>query len=80
LTVEDGGHGLDESGVARLGQRFQRGADAAAPGSGLGWSIVKRIAALQGWAVAADRSPALGGLRVELAPEKSSGDLSTAAS
>lgn len=80
LTIEDGGPGLEESSLARLGQRFQRGADAAAPGSGLGWSIVKRIAALQGWAVTADRSPALGGLRVALAPEKSSDDLSTAAS
>lgn len=73
LAVEDGGPGLDDAGLARLGQRFQRGEGAAQPGSGLGWSIVRRVAALQGWTVAADRSPALGGLRVRLAPEKSGG-------
>jgi two-component system sensor histidine kinase QseC len=67
MTVEDGGPGLDAAAVARLGQRFQRGeanGTAGATGSGLGWSIVQRIAALQGWAVEADRSPTLGGLRV----------------
>ncbi len=73
LFVEDGGPGLDEAGLARLGQRFQRGAGSSAPGSGLGWSIVRRIAALLGWAVQADRSPDLGGLRVRLVPEKSGG-------
>ncbi len=73
LLVEDGGPGLDAAGLARLGQRFQRSADAVAPGSGLGWSIVQRIAALLGWAVVADRSPTLGGLRVAVGPEKSGG-------
>jgi two-component system, OmpR family, sensor histidine kinase QseC len=73
LTVEDGGPGLDAAGLARLGQRFQRGDTSAASGSGLGWSIVQRIAALQGWTVEADRSPTLGGLRVRLAGEKSGG-------
>lgn len=73
LCLEDGGPGLDEAQQARLGERFQRGADTTAPGSGLGWSIVRRIAALQGWTVTADRSPTLGGLRVSLAPEKSDG-------
>lgn len=69
LTVEDGGPGLDAEGLARLGQRFQRGSGTAASGSGLGWSIVRRIAALQGWQVEADRSPTLGGLRVRLTAE-----------
>ena len=69
LTVEDAGPGLDDQALARLGQRFQRGPDPAAPGSGLGWSIVQRIAALQGWQVAADRSPELGGLRVSVQGE-----------
>ena len=73
LRVEDGGPGLDEAGLARLGQRFQRGADSHAPGSGLGWSIVKRIAALQGWSVRAGRSSSLGGLSVRLTPEKPAG-------
>ncbi|MBL8276283.1 MAG: sensor histidine kinase N-terminal domain-containing protein [Pelomonas sp.] len=69
LTVEDGGPGLDAAGLARLGQRFQRGEGVTPSGSGLGWSIVHRIAALQGWRVQADRSPALGGLRVRLTAE-----------
>ena len=73
LAVEDGGPGLGDAGLARLGQRFQRGDGSVQPGSGLGWSIVRRIAALQGWAVTADRSPSLGGLRVRLEPEKSDG-------
>ena len=73
ITVEDGGPGLDADGLARLGQRFQRGDASASSGSGLGWSIVQRIAALQGWAVTADRSPTLGGLRVRLTGEKSGG-------
>jgi len=78
LLVEDGGPGLDEAGLSRLGQRFQREPGSAAPGSGLGWSIVRRIAALQGWEVTADRSPSLGGLRVTLFPRNPAGDLSTA--
>ena len=73
LRIEDGGPGLDAAGLARLGQRFQRGTDVAAAGSGLGRSIVRRIAALQGWQLRVDRSPALGGLRVRLSPEKSGG-------
>lgn len=73
LTVEDGGPGLDATGLARLGQRFQRGDTATASGSGLGWSIVQRIAALQGWAVQADRSPTLGGLRVRITGEQPGG-------
>jgi two-component system sensor histidine kinase QseC len=35
-------------------------------GSGLGWSIVKRIAAASGAAVRVARSSALGGLSVEV--------------
>jgi len=78
LCLEDGGPGLDAAGLAALGQRFYRGDDVGgAPGSGLGWSIVRRIAALQGWTVVADRSPGFGGLRVRLAPAS---DLSTTAS
>ncbi|PZP33252.1 MAG: two-component sensor histidine kinase [Roseateles depolymerans] len=73
LRVEDGGRGLDEAGLARLGQRFQRGAVGDATGSGLGWSIVKRIAALQGWSVRAGHSSSLSGLSVRLTPEKPAG-------
>jgi two-component system sensor histidine kinase QseC len=64
LVVEDGGPGLPDAELARLGERFFRPGGQGASGSGLGWSIVRRIAAVHGLAVVADRSPTLGGLRV----------------
>jgi two-component system sensor histidine kinase QseC len=67
LTVEDSGPGLPEADLARLGERFFRaGASQASGGSGLGWSIVRRIAQAQRAEVLLDRSPALGGLRVRV--------------
>lgn len=51
LSVADDGRGLPETGRAQLGQRFHRiaSADFSAPaGSGLGLSIVRRIAELHG--------------------------------
>jgi len=67
LTVEDAGPGLPEAERTRLGDRFFRGAGAQATGSGLGWSIARRIAELHRLQFAVDRSPELGGLRVRLA-------------
>ncbi|WP_198320949.1 ATP-binding protein [Azohydromonas aeria] len=64
LEVEDSGPGLDEAQRARLGERFFRVLGSGASGSGLGWSIVRRIAAAHGAGVAVGRSEALGGLRV----------------
>ena len=66
LMVEDSGPGLDEAHLARLGERFFRVLGTGQSGSGLGWSIVRRIARLHGLQVAVDRSPALGGLRVQV--------------
>lgn len=66
LTVEDSGPGLDEADRARLGERFFRVAGSGGSGSGLGWSIVRRIAALHHIDIALDASPDLGGLRVTL--------------
>ncbi len=67
LVVEDSGPGLPEADLARLGERFFRaGASQASGGSGLGWSIVRRIAQAQGAGLALDRSPTLGGLRVRV--------------
>lgn len=66
LAVEDSGPGLPEADLARLGQRFFRVAGNEASGSGLGWSIVRRIADLHGAQVAVRRSAALGGLAVRL--------------
>lgn len=67
IQVEDSGPGLAPEALARLGERFFRAADATVPGSGLGWSIVQRIAQAHGAALQAGRSAALGGLSVTLA-------------
>jgi two-component system sensor histidine kinase QseC len=72
LAVEDSGPGLDAAAIARLGQRFFRADPAGAPGSGLGWSIVRRIAEHEHLALQVDRSPALRGLRVQLRPAQNS--------
>lgn len=66
LCVEDSGPGLEPAELARLGERFFRVLGTGQTGSGLGWSIVQRIARLQGLRVQVDRSPALGGLRVAI--------------
>jgi two-component system sensor histidine kinase QseC len=67
LAVEDSGPGLSEADLQRLGERFFRVVGSGKPGSGLGWSIVRRVAGLYGLQVTADRSPSLGGLRVHIA-------------
>ncbi|RVT51508.1 ATP-binding protein [Rubrivivax albus] len=75
LTVEDGGPGLDADARVHLGQRFYRADTAAASGaagSGLGWSIVRRIAERERLLVDVDTSPALGGLRVRVTPRQNS--------
>ncbi|MEJ8837837.1 ATP-binding protein [Ramlibacter sp. AN1133] len=66
LLVEDGGRGMAEEDLERLGQRFFRATGNEAPGSGLGWSIVQRIAAAHGATLQARNSPRLGGLCVEV--------------
>jgi two-component system sensor histidine kinase QseC len=64
LVVEDGGRGLQDADLSRLGERFFRVLGTQQSGSGLGWSIVKRIARVHGADVFTDRSSRLGGLRV----------------
>ncbi len=64
LTVQDSGPGLDEAGMARLGERFFRVLGSEQPGSGLGWSIVRRIASVYQAQIDVTRCPALGGLCV----------------
>ncbi|MCC8401652.1 sensor histidine kinase N-terminal domain-containing protein [Paraburkholderia sp. MMS20-SJTN17] len=66
LAVEDSGPGLPEDDLRRLGERFFRGSGSGQSGSGLGWSIVRRIAGAHGAAIHVGRSRALGGLRVEI--------------
>ena len=74
LSVEDSGPGLNDADLQRLGERFFRVLGHEAPGSGLGWSIVRRIAAVQKAQVSVQRSNALGGLAVTVAwPAMASG-------
>jgi signal transduction histidine kinase len=62
--VIDDGPGIPPERRERLGQRFHRGEDALASGSGLGLSIVQRIAALCGATVAFETAPGGRGLCV----------------
>lgn len=64
LRVQDSGPGMPEPALARLGERFFRVPGQEQPGSGLGWSIVKRIATVLGAEVEVSRSELLGGLAV----------------
>jgi two-component system, OmpR family, sensor histidine kinase QseC len=64
LVVEDSGPGLSEQEMARLGERFARGSGHEESGSGLGWSIVRRIAQAHGLSTTVTRSLRLGGLAV----------------
>lgn len=65
-SVEDSGPGLAPADHERLGERFFRVAGHAESGSGLGWSIVRRIAAVHGLMLHSGPSAQLGGLAVRL--------------
>jgi signal transduction histidine kinase len=64
LCVTDTGPGIPPEEREAVFERFRRGAEAAAPGSGLGLSIVKRIAELHGSRVHLEAGPGGAGLRV----------------
>ncbi len=64
VRVQDSGPGMSESDIARLGERFYRLPGHELPGSGLGWSIVKRIAEVLDVRISVSRSHLLGGLAV----------------
>jgi len=66
FRVEDSGTGLSEADIARLGERFFRVLGSGQPGSGLGWSIVTRIARLYGLQLHIGHSTELGGLAVSM--------------
>lgn len=65
LQVDDSGPGMTEPEMARLGERFFRVLGQSQPGSGLGWSIVKRIADVFGVRLQVSHSTLLGGLAVK---------------
>lgn len=64
LTIEDSGPGMSEADLKRVGERFFRVIGTGESGSGLGWSIVQRIAQVHRASVSVSRSPTLGGLQV----------------
>jgi two-component system sensor histidine kinase QseC len=64
LRVEDSGPAMSNADMARLGERFYRVLGTGQSGSGLGWSIVKRIVDVHGAQVHLQRSSELGGLSV----------------
>jgi two-component system sensor histidine kinase QseC len=66
LVVQDSGPGLAAEHLDRLGDRFFRAPDNGADGSGLGWSIVRRLAQRYDLDVQVERSVQWGGLRVVL--------------
>ena len=67
LTVDDEGPGISEGDAPHVFERFYRARESRTmPGSGLGLSIVKQVAARHGGTVSASRAPT-GGARVSLA-------------
>lgn len=66
LVVEDGGTGMAEAERRRLGERFFRVTGSGESGSGLGWSIVRRIAAVHRMELQTAKSATLGGLEVRI--------------
>jgi two-component system sensor histidine kinase QseC len=66
LRVEDSGPGMRESDRARLGERFFRVPGSNASGSGLGWSIARRICDVHGLALEVESQCVLGGLGVRV--------------
>ena len=64
LKVQDSGPGMDAEAVSRLGERFFRVLGSDQPGSGLGWSIVRRLADVFEARISVARCLQLGGLCV----------------
>jgi two-component system sensor histidine kinase QseC len=66
LTVEDDGPGVPPDAMRQLGRRFFRGAETRASGSGLGLSIVARIAEMHRGSVHFGNGAGGRGFRVEI--------------
>lgn len=64
LQVQDSGPGMTEEAIGHLGERFFRVLGNEQTGSGLGWSIVRRVLAVLGASTTVSRSAQLGGLSV----------------
>jgi signal transduction histidine kinase len=66
VVIEDSGKGMDQSAIQRLGERFFRVTEQEESGSGLGWSIVHRIAQVHQLSIRIRPSKDLGGLAVTI--------------
>ena len=66
LSIEDGGAGLTQEQINELGVRFQRLGQIDSYGSGLGWSIIKKIAEVQNLKIQVARGQELMGLSVSI--------------
>jgi len=66
LQVLDSGPGMSDEAIGHLGERFFRVLGNEQPGSGLGWSIVRRLLLVFGAQVQIGRSQDLGGLSVSV--------------
>lgn len=66
LALDDSGPGMSSADMARIGERFFRVVGSGQAGSGLGWSITRRIAAVHRAVVRVARSESLGGLSVDV--------------
>lgn len=66
LTVDDSGPGMSTADIEHLGERFFRVIGSGQSGSGLGWSIARRIATVVAAEMCVSRSASLGGLCVEV--------------
>jgi two-component system, OmpR family, sensor histidine kinase QseC len=66
LSIEDGGTGLTGDQISQLGVRFQRIGQTDSSGSGLGWSIIKKIAEIENFAISVAKGPQWGGLLVSI--------------
>jgi two-component system sensor histidine kinase QseC len=66
LCLDDSGPGMSPPDMERVGERFFRVVGSGQDGSGLGWSIMRRIAAVHGAIARVARSASLGGLSVEV--------------
>jgi len=62
IQVSDNGPGLPEGDPSKLFDRFQRGPNAAAGGTGIGLSLVRGFAEIQGGRVKAENKPEGGAL------------------
>jgi two-component system sensor histidine kinase QseC len=66
FRVEDSGPGMSAADLGRLGERFFRVMGSGESGSGLGWSIVRRIAVVHDLEIDLTRPSRFGGLGVAI--------------